>query len=75
MTGRPIRSVKELASARRMLLDQMFENLEARGIGIPASAILPREELYDRQRARLEVHSAASGGRIGTDPSPEDAVV
>ena len=46
---------------RRRLLRELFADFDARGVGLNMSGNLPREELYDRDRARSEAESAHGG--------------
>ena len=39
---------------------QVFQDFEARGVGLRMSENLTREELYDRTRARAEAQAAAA---------------
>ena len=39
---------------------QVFQDFEARGIGLRMSDNLTREELYDRAKARAEAQTAAA---------------
>ena len=39
---------------RRRLLNEIFEDFDARGVGLRMSDSLPREALYDRAAARAE---------------------
>ena len=42
------------SQVRRRLLQEVFEDFDARGVGLRMSDNLSREELYDRDRARAE---------------------
>ena len=42
------------AERRRELMRQVFQDFDARGVGLRMSDNLTREELYDRDRARAE---------------------
>ena len=46
---------------RRRLLRELFADFDARGVGLHMSDNLPREELYERARARSEAESAHGG--------------
>ena len=52
--------VVEEAERRRELMRQVFQDFEARGVGLRMSDNLTREELYDRTRARAEAQAAAT---------------
>ena len=52
--------VVEEAERRRELMRQVFQDFEARGVGLRMSENLTREELYDRTRARAEAQAAAT---------------
>ena len=53
---------------RRRLLRELFADFDARGVGLHMSDNLPREELYDRDRARSEAESAHAGVTRGRPP-------
>lgn len=42
------------AQRRRRLLQEVFADFDARGVGLDMSENLSREELYDRDRARAD---------------------
>ena len=44
---------------RRRLLAEVIADFDARGVGLRMADNLPREELYDRGRARVEAAEAA----------------
>lgn len=44
---------------RRRRMAEVYAEFKARGIGLDMSENLTREELYDRDTARAEAHSAA----------------
>ena len=53
----------ETAAERRgRLLDEVMAEFDARGVGLDPRDSLPREELYDRRRARAEVAEAPPRG-------------
>ena len=54
------RDAEKEAERRRELMRQVFQDFEARGIGLRMSDNLTREELYDRTRARAEAQAAAA---------------
>ncbi len=54
------RDAEKEAECRRELMRQVFQDFEARGIGLRMSDNLTREELYDRTRARAEAQAAAA---------------
>lgn len=45
---------------RRRHLNEVFEDFDARGVGLRMSDNLTREELYDRDRAREEAEKERS---------------
>ncbi len=54
----------ETAAERRgRLLDEVMADFDARGVGLDPRDSQPREDLYDRARARAEVGEAARGPR------------
>ena len=55
---------------RRELMRQVFQDFEARGIGLSMSDNLTREELYDRTRARAEAQAAAAAEDEATPGDP-----
>ena len=58
--GQAGESRMETAAERRgRLLDEVMADFDARGVGLDPRDSLPREELYDRRRARAEVAEAA----------------
>ena len=59
---RPIRDVQELVEFRRQLLKEFFEDFDRKGLGLDPRDNLPRDELYDRARARAEIAEARAGG-------------
>ena len=63
VTGRPVRNEQELVEVRRRLLEEVTSGFDAKGIGIKMPGIVNREEIYDRDRARLEARLAASEER------------
>ena len=54
--GRPgdTRRVETAHERRHRLLNEVFEDFDARGVGLRMSNNLPREALYDRDAARAE---------------------
>ena len=48
------KSPEKEAERRRELMRQVFQDFDARGVGLRMSDNLTREELYDRDRARAE---------------------
>ena len=48
------RRVETAHERRRRLLNDIFEDFDARGVGLHMSDNLPREALYDRAAARAE---------------------
>ena len=56
---RPIRDVQELVEFRRRLLREFFEDFDRKGLDPRDN--LPRDELYDRARARAEIAEARAG--------------
>ena len=61
-TGGPAsgsRDAEKEAERRHELMRQVFQDFEARGVGLRMSENLTREELYDRTRARAEAQAAA----------------
>ena len=54
------RDAEKEAGHRRELMQQVFQDFEARGVGLRMSENLTREELYDRARARAEAQAAAA---------------
>ncbi len=48
------RDAEKEAERRRELMRQVFQDFDARGVGLRMSDNLTREELYDRARARAE---------------------
>ena len=54
------RDAEKEAGHRRELMQQVFQDFEARGVGLRMSENLTREELYDRTRARAEAQVAAA---------------
>ena len=48
------KSAEKEAERRRELMRQVFQDFDARGVGLRMSDNLTREELYDRDRARAE---------------------
>ena len=48
---------------RRRLLAEVTADFDARGVGLRMADNLPREELYDRGRARVEAAEAARKDR------------
>ena len=53
-------SVETEAERRRRMLREVFEDFDARAVGLRMSDNLTREELYDRARARAEAQAAAA---------------
>ena len=53
------RDAEKETERRRELMRQVFQDFEARGVGLRMSENLTREELYDRTRARAEAQAAA----------------
>ena len=53
------RDAEKETERRRELMRQVFQDFEARGVGLRMSDNLTREELYDRTRARAEARAAA----------------
>ncbi|MCY3783973.1 MAG: hypothetical protein OXG79_09330 [Chloroflexi bacterium] len=51
--------VETAAERRGWLLDEVVADFGARGVGLDTRDSLPREDLYDRARARAEVAEAA----------------
>lgn len=49
-----------LLERRRRHLNEVFEDFDARGVGLRMSDNLTREELYDRDRARQEAEQDRS---------------
>ncbi len=45
---------------RRRQLGEMFADFDRRGVGLDPRDNLPREELYDRARARAEIAASAA---------------
>ena len=60
---RPIRDVQELVEFRRQMLKEFFEDFDRKGLGLDPRDNLPRDELYDRARARAEIAESRAGGR------------
>ena len=54
------RDAEKETERRRELMRQVFQDFEARGVGLRMSDNLTREELYDRARARAEAQAAAT---------------
>ena len=54
------RDAEEEATRRREFMRRVFQDFDARGIGLGMSDNLSREELYDRTRARAEAQAAAA---------------
>ena len=54
------RDAEKEAERRRELMRQVFQDFEARGVGLRMSENLTREGLYDRTRARAEAQAAAA---------------
>ena len=54
------RDAEKETERRRELMRQVFQDFEARGVGLRMSENLTREELYDRTRARAEAQAAAA---------------
>ena len=54
------RDAEKEAEHRRELMRQVFQDFEARGVGLRMSENLTRDELYDRTRARAEAQAAAA---------------
>ena len=54
------RDAEKETERRRELMRQVFQDFEARGVGLRMSENLTREELYDRARARAEAQAAAA---------------
>ena len=52
--------VETEAERRRRMLREVFEDFDARAVGLRMSDNLTREELYDRARARAEAQAAAA---------------
>ncbi len=48
------------AGQRRRLLNEVFADFDARGVGLRMADNLSRDELYDRDRARAEAHATAA---------------
>ena len=48
------------AERRRRMLREVFEDFDARAVGLRMSDNLTREELHDRARARAEAQAAAA---------------
>ena len=55
------------ARRRRRMLHAVIEKITANGGGLRMADNLPREELYDRARARAEVKAAAAVERQGPE--------
>ena len=53
------RDAEKDVERRHELMRQVFQDFEARGVGLRMSENLTREELYDRTRARAEAQTAA----------------
>lgn len=53
---------------RRRLLEEIVADFDARGVGLRMPDNLPREELYDRGRARAEAAEAAGKHRGSPEP-------
>ena len=51
-------------------MQQVFQDFEARGIGLSMSDNLTREELYDRTKARAEAQAAAAAEDETTPRDP-----
>ena len=57
----------ETAAERRVrLLDEVIADFDARGVGLDPRDNLPREELYDRARARAEIAEATLQRQVNT---------
>ncbi len=54
------RDAEKETERRRELMRQVFQDFEARGVGLGMSENLTREELYDRTRARAEAQAATA---------------
>ena len=54
------RDAEKETEHRRELMRQVFQDFEARGVGLRMSENLTREELYDRTRAGAEAQAAAA---------------
>ncbi len=54
-----VRGEETEAQRRRRMLDEVLADFDARGVGLNMTDNLPREELYDRTRARAEAQAAA----------------
>ena len=63
MAGSPIKNVQELVEMRRRLLKQVASDFDAQGIGIRMPGNVNRDEMYDRDRARLEARLAVAEER------------
>ena len=51
--------VETAAERRGRLMDEVMADFDARGVGLDPRDCLPREDLYDRARARAEIAEAA----------------
>ena len=57
----------ETSAERRVrLLDEVMADFDARGVGLDPRDNLPREELYDRARARAEIAEATLQRQVNT---------
>lgn len=57
---------------RRRLLHEATEDFKRRGVGLDTAENLPREELYDRDRARAETAEATNDPAVVEEDSPEE---
>ena len=57
------RCVETAHKRRRRLLNEIFEDFDARGVGLRMTDNVPREALYDRAAARAEAAAAAERDR------------
>ena len=57
------RRVETAHERRRRLLNEVFEDFDARGVGLRMTDNVPREALYDRTAARAEAAAAAERDR------------
>ena len=69
-TGSCSRDAEEETEGRRELMRQVFQDFEARGIGLRMFDNLTREELYDRTRARAEAQAAVAAEDEATPRDP-----
>ena len=57
------RRVETAHERRRRLLNEVFEDFDARDVGLRMTDNVPREALYDRTAARAEAEAAAERDR------------